>query len=79
VSGPVLANIGKQKEAAMSDDKSKRRPQDSKRINLSEEYEVDYWCERFGCTEAELRYAAQKVGPLVDDVKDELKVGGKQA
>lgn len=64
----------------MSDDKSKhRRPQDSKRVNLSEQYEVDYWCERFGCSETQLRNAVHRVGPLIDDVKDELKVGGKQA
>lgn len=63
----------------MADDKSRRGPLDSKRINLNEAYEIDYWCERFACTEAQLRYAVQKVGPLVEEVKRELKVGGKQA
>ncbi len=63
----------------MADDKSKHRPQDSNRIRVNEDDELEYWCERFGCTQAELRNAVQKVGPLAEDVKRELKVGGKQA
>jgi hypothetical protein len=63
----------------MSEETSKRRPQNAKRINLSDDDEVAYWCERFGCSETQLRNAVQKVGSRVDDVKDELKVGGKQA
>lgn len=46
----------------MSDDLSKRRPQDASKINLSEQWEIDYWCRKFGCTEARLRAAIKAVG-----------------
>jgi len=36
--------------ARMSDDRSQKVPQDRKRINLSEDYAVRYWSEKFGVT-----------------------------
>jgi len=57
----------------MSDDKSKRRPQDASRVNIHEPYEVEYWCEKFGCTKPQLIDAVQKVGVMADDVEKELK------
>ena len=57
----------------MSDDKSKRRPQDASRVNIHEPYEVEYWCEKFGCTKQQLIDAVQKVGAMADDVEKELK------
>jgi hypothetical protein len=35
---------------AMVDDKTKRAPQDTKLISLTEDYEIDYWTEKFGVT-----------------------------
>jgi hypothetical protein len=35
---------------AMVDDKAKRAPQDTKLISLTEDYEIDYWTEKFGVT-----------------------------
>ena len=52
----------------MVDDKTKRRPQDSTRISLSEDWEVDYWTERFGVTRARRREAVQQVGNSTDAV-----------
>lgn len=52
----------------MVDDKTKRRPQDSTRISLSEDWEVDYWTERFGVTRDRLREAVQQVGNSTDAV-----------
>ena len=52
----------------MVDDKTKRRPQDSSRISLSEDWEVDYWTERFGVSRDRLRAAVQEVGNGADAV-----------
>ena len=46
----------------MPDDLKKKRPQDAKRINLSQPHEVRYWCKRFNCSELELRQAVNAVG-----------------
>jgi hypothetical protein len=53
----------------MADDKSKRGPADRKRISLTEDYEVRYWCGRFGCSEEDLREAVAKVGHMATDVE----------
>jgi hypothetical protein len=34
----------------MADDPTKKRPQDSSRINTNEKYELQYWAEKFGIT-----------------------------
>jgi hypothetical protein len=52
----------------MVDDKTKRRPQDSTRISLSEDWEVDYWTERFGVSRDRLRQAVQEVGNSAEAV-----------
>jgi Protein of unknown function (DUF3606) len=46
----------------MSDDLSKRKPQDSSKVNVNEAWEVQYWCKKFGVTEAQLRAAVRAVG-----------------
>ena len=56
----------------MSDDKSKTGPADRTRINLSEDYEVRYWAETFGVSKLELQAAVEKVGPMVEDVRQFL-------
>ena len=57
----------------MPDDKTKRRPQDSSRINIHESYEVNWWCDAFGCTEAQLRAAVSAVGTSAARVREYLK------
>lgn len=57
----------------MADDKTKTRPQDAQRINVHEDYEIQYWCKKFGCTPDQLRAAVQKVGVMADAVEQELK------
>jgi hypothetical protein len=32
----------------MADDKTKVRPQDSNRVNVNEDYELQHWSEKFG-------------------------------
>lgn len=56
----------------MSDDKTKRRPLDSSRINVHEEYEVNWWCAEFRCTKAQLVAAVNAVGTSVAAVKKYL-------
>lgn len=56
----------------MSDDKTKKGPADRSRINTSEDYEVRYWCEKFGVTAEELKAAVKKVGNSAAAVEREL-------
>jgi hypothetical protein len=46
--------------------------QDRTRINLSEDYEVRYWCEKFGVTADELGAAVKRVGNSAKAVENEL-------
>jgi hypothetical protein len=55
------------------DNTTKTSPQDAKRINVHEDYEVRYWTKRFGVTPEELKAAVKKVGVMVDNVEAELK------
>jgi Protein of unknown function (DUF3606) len=43
----------------MSDNKTLRSQQDVSRISLSEDYEVEYWTEKFGISEEKLREAVK--------------------
>jgi hypothetical protein len=56
----------------MSDDLSKKRPQDANRVNVNEPWELKYWCDHFGCTEAQLRAAVKAVGTSVSKVREYL-------
>lgn len=56
----------------MSDDKTRRGPQDAKRINVQENYEVRYWSTALGVSPDKLKKTVQKVGVMVDDVRREL-------
>ncbi len=56
----------------MPDDKTKKRPQDASKINIHEPYEVNYWCDHLGCTEAQLKAAVAAVGVSVEAVKKYL-------
>jgi hypothetical protein len=57
----------------MSDDKTKVGGQDRARVNLSEDYEVRDWANRFGVTPEELRAAVQAVGNEAAKVEAHLK------
>ncbi len=58
----------------MPDDLTKTRPQDSQRINLSQDYEIRYWCKKFRCTEKELRDAVSLVGDSATAVQTYLSL-----
>lgn len=57
----------------MSDDLTRKAPQDASKVNVNETYEVVYWCKKFGCTEAQLKAAVKAVGTKASDVQANLK------
>ena len=57
----------------MSDDLSKRGPQDRSRINVNETYELRYWTQALGVSEAQLRDAVKAVGPSATAVREHLR------
>ncbi len=56
----------------MSDNLKKKKPLDSKRVSLSQQWEIDYWCDKFNCTEEELDNAVANVGDSAREVEDYL-------
>ncbi len=42
---------------------------DLQRIDLSQGYEVRYWCQSLCCTEPRLRWAVRQIGPVVGDIR----------
>jgi hypothetical protein len=57
----------------MADDLTNRGPQDAKRISLTEEWEVRYWCDRLGIDERKLRVVVAEVGHMAADVRAYLE------
>lgn len=57
----------------MSDILKRRTPEDTKRINIKQDWECDYWCSELGCMRAQLNRAVSIVGPMVADVKTWLR------
>jgi len=57
---------------AMDDGLRYRGEPDSTPINLKAIGEVIHWCQRFGCTEAQLRAAVKAVGASVGKVRKQL-------
>jgi len=57
---------------AMPDDPSKTGKEDDQRINVNQDYELDYWSRTLGVSKDRLREVVKKVGPMVKDVRREL-------
>jgi len=57
----------------MSDDKNQRAPQDAARVALGEDYEVQYWSERFGVSRERLERAVKSVGNSAERVELHLR------
>ncbi len=49
----------------MADDLSKKGNSDRDRINVEEDYELQYWSTKFGVSREELRKAVDTAGPMV--------------
>lgn len=52
----------------MSDDLKKKGPPDRTRINIHETWEVQWWCGKWGITEAQLIAAVKAKGVMAKDV-----------
>ncbi len=61
----------------MADSKDNRGPQDRSRINVNEDYELQYWSEKYGVSKEELRQAVEKVGVSASDVEEYLRSNGR--
>ncbi|WP_415326956.1 DUF3606 domain-containing protein [Chryseobacterium sp. MMS23-Vi53] len=56
----------------MSDDLSKRRPQDATKVNVNETWELEYWSKKFGVTKEKLKEAVKAVGTSAAEVQNYL-------
>ena len=56
----------------MADDKSKTGAADRDRINVNEDYELQYWTKALGVSADELRAAVKAVGPTAAAVREHL-------
>lgn len=54
----------------MPDNLSIRKPEDPTRINITQPWEVDYWCKNLNCNKNDLQRAVSIVGPIVNDVRN---------
>jgi hypothetical protein len=57
----------------MADNKTLRGPQDSSRIAMGEDYEVEYWTDKFGVSRDALQKAVDAVGNSATAVEKHLK------
>ncbi|AVJ33266.1 DUF3606 domain-containing protein [Stenotrophomonas sp. MYb57] len=56
----------------MSDDKKNAGSPDRDRVNVNEDYEIQYWTNALGVSADELRAAVQAVGPTAAAVRKHL-------
>jgi hypothetical protein len=57
----------------MPDDKTMLAPKEANLISLTEDYEVEYWTERFGITRERLAAAVRQVGRSAQAVERYFK------
>lgn len=53
----------------MPDDLRRTAPEDPNKINVAQPWELAYWANKFGVSQAKLILAVRTVGPMVADVK----------
>lgn len=56
----------------MADDKTKTGAADRDRVNVNEDYELQYWTKALGVSADELRAAVKAVGPTAAAVRKHL-------
>ena len=56
----------------MADDLTKREPQDKFKINIHEEYELNWWSHRFDVSKQKIKDAVAAVGVQTKDVAKHL-------
>lgn len=55
------------------DDLTIKRPEDPTKININQQWEIDYWTKELGISETKLIALVKKVGPEVSKIKEELR------
>ena len=55
----------------MSDDLTKK-PKDATRVNVNEDWELNYWSKKFGVTKEQLKNAVKAVGDSAEAVRTYL-------
>lgn len=43
-----------------------------RQIRLDEPMDISFWLQQYGCTESQLRMAVDEVGPLAQNVREQL-------
>jgi hypothetical protein len=56
----------------MPDNLDRQKPEDPTKINIHQQWELNFWTNELGVTETELKNAVREVGPMVKDVKKHL-------
>ncbi len=57
----------------MADDPKEAGPADRTRINVEQPHELSYWSKKFGVAADKLRATVEKVGPMVEKVRADLR------
>jgi hypothetical protein len=60
-------------EEPMPDDRKKRGKADRDRVSTKEQYELKYEAKKTGTSEAAVKRAAKKVGPMRKNIEAELR------
>ena len=56
----------------MADDLTRRRPEDTQKININQRWELDFWSKKLGVPEERLEQVVKIVGPSVAKVQEYL-------
>ena len=54
----------------MVDDLKRKRPEDPTKINVNQDWELDYWSKELKISKDKLKKIVDRVGPSVKKVKD---------
>lgn len=57
----------------MPDNKTEIKPHDASRVNLKEEYEIQYWIKKFNCSREDLTKAVEVVGTSSARIEEFLR------
>jgi hypothetical protein len=57
----------------MTDDLSKKAPQDKSKVNVNESWEMKWWTKALNTTEEKLKDAVKTVGTSVEAIRNHLK------
>jgi hypothetical protein len=60
----------------MSDNLRRRQPEDPQKINMGQQWEVEYWTKTLGVSEQVLDMAVENAGTLVPDIRAWLRRKG---